>query len=378
MAFCPNCGAQNDNALKFCSNCGTALGAQPQVQQPQVQQPQAYAQPQQQQPYMQPQAYAQPQVQQPYAPAPPPAKKKSKAPLVIVALVVVAGLVAAGIFTNGFGLFGGGKGGAITVYGITGNNAALAGGQAVKPGAELKAGSRLETGAATCVYLKVAEDSILKMDEYSEISLSEISGGVLKFDLVKGSVLVNENGPEGRVQMTAGNTLLIVRGTFFTANYDGGDMVVDLIEGEIDVKTDSGSVTNVEQGRRVTVIGDEDAVVDALDVSLFDAFTMDSVMEYKNVLTDGSLSEMDFSYISDCLGGGDFYMSDGGDPISEDATGYETTTAVWADYTDGEDRTNPGGGEDGTNPGGGEDGTDPGGGEDRTGTAPDWNDGWLV
>ena len=294
MAFCSKCGAQLDSALKFCTACGTPTA--PQQPQPMQAQPPQYQQP-----------YAQPQVQQPYAPAPvpppPPAKKKSKAPLVIVAVIIIGGLVAAGIFTNGFGLFGG-KGGAITVSGIVGENAALANGQAVKNGAKLTAGSRLTTGAETYVYLKVAEDCILKMDEYSEISLSEISGGVLKFDLVQGSILVNENGPEGRVQMTAGNTLLIVRGTFFTAKYDSGDMAVDLIAGEIDVTTDSGSVTNVEQGSRVTVSGDGDAVVDALDVSQFDTFTMGSVMEYKNVLTDGSLSETDFSRIADRLDGG--------------------------------------------------------------------------
>ena len=349
MSFCPKCGTQLDGTLKFCTACGTALAAG--AAQPPVQQ--------QQQPYMQPQQY-----QQPYAPAPTPApaKKKSKAPLLIIAVIVLGGLVAAGIFTKGFGLFGGGsKGGAITVYGITGNNAALAQSgkqeQAAAPGAELTAGSRLATGAATSVYLKVAEDSILKMDEYSEISVSEISGGILKFDLVKGSVLVNENGPEGRVQMTAGNSLLIVRGTFFTAKYDGGDMVVDLIEGEIDVKTDSGELTNVGQGKRVTVRGDSDAEVDALDVSLFDAFTMGSVMEYKNVLTDGSLSETDFSYISDRLGN-----SETGSPIYDGGAipeVPEATTYVWAaDSDDG--GGSGGGGEDGGGNGGG--GSDGGGG----------------
>jgi len=369
MAFCSKCGAQLDGAMKFCTACGTPTT--PQQAQPPVQQQQPYMQPQ----YQQPQVYAQPQVQQPYAPAPPPAKKKSKAPLVIVAVIIIGGLVAAGIFTKGFGLFGGGgKGGAITVYGVTGNNAALAGGQAVQPGAELKAGSRLETGAATCVYLKVAEDSILKMDEYSEISLSEISGGILKFDLVKGSVLVNENGPEGRVQMTAGNTLLIVRGTFFTAKYDSGDMVVDLIEGEIDVTTDSGSVTNVVQGKRVTVRGDSDAAVDALDVSNFDAFTMDSVMEYKSALADGSLSETDFSRISDRLGGGGSEtggpISDS-NPIGEDGQIYDDSVAgAWGDS----------GGSDGG--GGGSGGETDGGGSGRDNTMPDipedWTGAWLV
>jgi len=97
MSFCPNCGTQLDAALKFCTNCGTAL-TQPQPAQ-------------HQQPYAQPQ-YQQPQVQQPYAPPPAPQpKKKTKAPLIIggVTGVVALALVAVLVFTNGFGLFGGGR-----------------------------------------------------------------------------------------------------------------------------------------------------------------------------------------------------------------------------------------------------------------------------
>ena len=217
----------------------------------------------------------------------------------------------------------------ITVSDITGSNATLTKSdkseQAAKKGAEISADCRLTTGAETCVYLKIDADSIIKMNEKSEISVSEISSDTLKLDLVKGSVLINEKGQKGRLQMTAGNTLLIVRGTFFTANYDSNNVVVDLIEGEIDVKTDSGNVTNVDQGKRVTVNGDSDAVLETMDVSNFDAFTMDSVMEYKDVLTDGSLSEDDFSYISDFVSdSGKSETGDGGDSKTDD--GYTPDT----------------------------------------------------
>lgn len=111
--FCPNCGAALDDAARFCGGCGTQFTTQQaQPQQPQQQPPPYQQQPYRQQPYMQPQyqqPYMQPQVQQPYAPPPPPpppVKKKSKAPLAIVVLVLVA-LIGVGIFTKGFGLFGG-------------------------------------------------------------------------------------------------------------------------------------------------------------------------------------------------------------------------------------------------------------------------------
>ena len=354
--FCPKCGAGLDSALKFCTNCGTTLPANA-AQPPPVQQQQPYIQPQ----YQQPQAYAQPQAQQPYAPAPapPPAKKKSMAPLVIVAVVILGGLVAAGIFTKGFGLFGGAKGGAIPVSIITGENAALTQSgkraQAAKEGAQLTAGSRLTTGADTCVYLKVDKDSLIKVNENSEISMSEITGDVLKFELVNGSVLINESGKEGRLHMTAGNSYLIVRGTFFTAKYDGDTMTIDLIEGVIDVATDSGSVTSVGQGKRVSVFGNGDAEVEALDVSNFDTFTMDSVMEFKDALKHGSLSETDFSRISDKRRGGDSELGDGGQPISdggpipEDEPIYDdSVTGVWGEAGGG-----GGGSGDGDDGGGG-------------------------
>ena len=302
--FCPSCGTGLADTAQFCAGCGANLAV-----------------PQQQ--------AAQPQLQQP----PPPAKKKSNAPLGIAVLVVVA-LVATGIFTKGFGLFGGG----IPVSTVTGSSVTLAksgkGAKAVKEGAKLKAGGSLATGADTCVYLELDKNSTIKMDENSEISVTEITRKAVKFDLVRGSVLINEKGKAGRLHITAGETLLVVRGTFFTAKYDGGSMVVDLIEGEIDVTTASGSETNVNQGERVTVYGDSDAAVEALNVSNFDAFTSDSVLEFKDALSRGSLTAEDISRISDSRGGvasetdGGF-ASDGG-AISEDG-GFVSDGAISED-----------------------------------------------
>lgn len=117
--FCPNCGAGLADAAQFCNNCGFqgAQQAQYPQQQPYAQQQYQqtqYPQPYPQQQYYQQTQYQQPPFQQPYAPPPaqaPPAKK-GRGPLIAVivaAAVLVA--VAVGIFTKGFGLFGGEKGG---------------------------------------------------------------------------------------------------------------------------------------------------------------------------------------------------------------------------------------------------------------------------
>lgn len=59
MAFCPKCGANIPDGTRFCSACGTQIGAAPNPQQSYTQQPY-----QAQQPYAQQAAYQQPQ--QPY------------------------------------------------------------------------------------------------------------------------------------------------------------------------------------------------------------------------------------------------------------------------------------------------------------------------
>ena len=91
--FCKNCGAKLDGAKKFCTGCGQAV----QVDAPQH--PAQAAQSQQAAP-----------VQQPVYQSQVPAKKKSEAPLIIVIVVVlIAAIATAAIFTNGFGLLGGGN-----------------------------------------------------------------------------------------------------------------------------------------------------------------------------------------------------------------------------------------------------------------------------
>ena len=86
MAFCSNCGAHLDGAKKFCTSCGQAVQT--------AEQPTQAAQPQ-------------PVPQPSYKPQPT-AKKKSKAPIIIIVVLLIAALAAAAFFTNGFGLFGGG------------------------------------------------------------------------------------------------------------------------------------------------------------------------------------------------------------------------------------------------------------------------------
>lgn len=80
--FCPNCGTNNDAGTLFCENCGTRLASETQYapQQPVYQQP-TYQQPVYQQPPYQPQASQ-------LVPAP----KKSKLPVIIIALVVAAAI----------------------------------------------------------------------------------------------------------------------------------------------------------------------------------------------------------------------------------------------------------------------------------------------
>jgi hypothetical protein len=59
--YCPNCGAENEGAAKFCANCGTTLGAGP----ANPASPPAYQPPAYQLPAYQPPPYQQPSYQAP-------------------------------------------------------------------------------------------------------------------------------------------------------------------------------------------------------------------------------------------------------------------------------------------------------------------------
>ena len=71
--FCPNCGTNNDAGTLFCENCGTRLEPEAQPFAPQA--------PVYQQPAYQPAAYQ-----------PTPVQKKSKLPLIIIAIIAVIGI----------------------------------------------------------------------------------------------------------------------------------------------------------------------------------------------------------------------------------------------------------------------------------------------
>jgi len=190
----------------------------------------------------------------------------------------------------------------VTVMNVTGANATMKNNKNkesdAKEGMKLSADYGMTTGMTTYIDLKLDESALAKMDERSEISVSEISSNKLKIDLLKGAILVNERGKQSgsELEVNAGNAVLAVRGTFFTARYAGREATVYLVEGEIEVTADRGEPILVEQGKKVTV-GREDIIVDDIDYAEIDDFTRGAILEYIADLSD-ALSDFDIDVLT--------------------------------------------------------------------------------
>ncbi|MCL2235467.1 MAG: FecR domain-containing protein [Defluviitaleaceae bacterium] len=123
----------------------------------------------------------------------------------------------------------------ITIHRIEGGNVELArGARATVPrsGQRLSQGNVLSTGRDAQVYLSMDSDSLLKMDQQSQIVVSS-AGSRLALTVQSGSALfdvgVQQTGQTTEVRI--GNTGLVVRGTMFTASRVGDNGIIHMLSG---------------------------------------------------------------------------------------------------------------------------------------------------
>jgi hypothetical protein len=183
----------------------------------------------------------------------------------------------------------------IGIFKIEGANATMTKGDDkpfdAKAGMRLGANYTTQTGGNTYAYLVIGEDSLVKMDENTEISVDQISERALKLNLLNGEILINEKQKSGDFEIQAGNTTLGIRGTFFTASYKDSAFTVDLIEGQVDVITDRDT-TRVTQGNRITVINSA-VTIEKIDEAKFSNFTRNAIQEFQNDLVGTIPTESD-------------------------------------------------------------------------------------
>ena len=103
-------------------------------------------------------------------------------------------------------------------------------------GMGLHAGYAVSTGFNSFCHIRLDTDSIVKMDETTDISVAQINDRLLRINIDRGQVMVSlqEQAPEHELEALIGNTVISVRGTLFVAGvYAEGEAVIHVLEGKV-------------------------------------------------------------------------------------------------------------------------------------------------
>ena len=185
----------------------------------------------------------------------------------------------------------------ITIFRIVGDYVTLSrgAGRASTPREDqrLSDGSVISTGENSNVYLRLDEDSILKMDQQSRVVVGS-SRNRLSLTVQSGSALVNAGRQsEGQTLETRiGNTGLTVRGTMFTMGLsDGGGFNVVMLSGSGEVSgilLPAGFTMNVIDAGVEVEEGSEglNFEVAELDIEQLDIFTLQSIADNREYLLE--------------------------------------------------------------------------------------------
>ena len=142
----------------------------------------------------------------------------------------------------------------ISVFRVEGEEARIArtlGGTSTFPrdGQRLNVGNVMTTGRDTQVYMQLDTESVLKMDEESQVAVGH-AGNRLSLSVFYGSALVDarQQVPGHTLETRIGNITTGVRGTIFTAGIrEDNEIVVTMLSGEgaINVMDGTGAVEEI-------------------------------------------------------------------------------------------------------------------------------------
>ena len=183
-----------------------------------------------------------------------------------------------------------------------------------KKGTKLSGGYTLSTSTGSYAYISLDDESLVKLDQKTKISVSKQSSTKLSLSVLSGSLSVSAGKQkDGEVlAISGGNAALTVRGTLFVVEYkDDGNFVVYMLSGSGEV---FGHV--VDAGFKMTVsdlgslaAGSTDPSDDkeyeltplVIDEGL-SIFMLEAIVEYKDELIErGELDEGDLPLIAQLL-----------------------------------------------------------------------------
>ncbi|MCL2235468.1 MAG: FecR family protein [Defluviitaleaceae bacterium] len=175
----------------------------------------------------------------------------------------------------------------ISIHNISGNNVELTrGARAATPreGQRLAQGNMLTTGRDSAVYLTMDSNSILKMDQQSQVVVSS-AGNRLALTVQSGSALFNVGAQQAgqTTEVRIGNTGLTVRGTMFTASRVGDSSVIHMLSGLGEVETGL-----IHPGYTLVVteqVGGDIARIYPTVIEELDLFTLQAISDNAEYLT---------------------------------------------------------------------------------------------
>lgn len=172
-----------------------------------------------------------------------------------------------------------------------------------KEGVKLFEGYSLSTGKNSYAYLKLDGESVVKVDEETELQISKLNDKNLSINVLGGGVSVDAapQKAENTLEVGAGKTALAVRGTLFVVEYNHkGNSGITMLEG-------SGMVGDVSltTGNMVTISEDgaEEPVPVPITVSAeMSGFILQTIQENKQQLLDkGAFTEEDIEKIPEII-----------------------------------------------------------------------------
>ncbi len=172
-----------------------------------------------------------------------------------------------------------------------------------KEGVKLFEGYSLSTGKNSYAYLKLDGESVVKVDEETELQISKLNDKNLSINVLGGGVSVDAapQKAENTLEVGAGKTALAVRGTLFVVEYNHkGNSGITMLAG-------SGMVGDVSltTGNMVTISEDgaEEPVPVPITVSSqMSGFILQTIQENKQQLLDkGAFTEEDIEKIPEII-----------------------------------------------------------------------------
>lgn len=179
----------------------------------------------------------------------------------------------------------------ISVFELVGDDVTLVRGAttiAPRAGQRLAAGNQIHTGYDSFAYLRLDEDSLIRVDQNAQVAISNTSGGSLIIDVLQGNTLVHvaahRQGQETRTRV--GNVGLTVRGTMYTAcECQDKEVIIVMLSGYAEL--DSGGY--VMAGEMLLRNEDDGALsVAPIDLNNINFFTLSAIVTNQEYLLEHS------------------------------------------------------------------------------------------